>query len=252
MQRSRHILITGGGSGIGLATAERFAGAGASVTIADKVESGAAASRIGAQYVSLDVRDDAAVERLAETMQQETNLPAVVVTSAGVLQRPLPPDELSWKEWDLMHAVHVRGSYACCRSFGSRMAQAGGGTIVMVSSVAGLRWAPLHAYGPAKAAIAQLTRNLAAEWGPRQVRVNAVAPGFTATPALAAGIESGTLDENVMLRQSALGRLVEPREIANAIYFLASGEASAITGVVLPVDAGHLVASDWNVYGGLR
>ncbi len=249
----RHALVTGGASGIGRATARALLEAGAEVTIADRSEDAAdIASRLGAAFAALDVVDEDQVEALAGRLASQNRAVDVLVTCAGVLQRTLPPDELTWKEWDLVTAVHQRGTFACCRAFGARMAAGSGGVIVLVSSIAGLRSGPLHAYGPAKAAIAHLAACLAAEWGAKGVRVNAVAPGFTETEALRRGIEDGTLESNRMAQHSALGRLVAPEEIALAILFLSSPLASAITGITLPVDAGHMPASDWTVYGGLR
>jgi NAD(P)-dependent dehydrogenase (short-subunit alcohol dehydrogenase family) len=247
----RHALVTGGASGIGRATAQALLAAGAEVTVADRDDAGAgAASAMGAGFAVLDVGDEVAVESLAAQMETEGRAPDILVTSAGVLQRTLAPGELSWKEWDRVTRVHQRGTFACCRSFGGRMGR--GGAVVTISSVAGLRSGPLHAYGPAKAAIAHLTRCLAAEWGPRGVRVNSVAPGFTLTPAVERGLADGTLDAATMAGHTALGRLIDPAEIAAAVVFLASPAASAITGAVLPVDAGYMVATDWGAYGGLR
>lgn len=249
----RHALVTGGGSGIGRAAAETLRRAGAEVTIADRAKDAAEkAAEIGAGFAALDVADEEQVEGLAERLEREGRPVDVLVACAGVLQRTLRPEELTWKEWDLVTRVHQRGTFACCRSFGSRMAGRSGGAIVLVSSVAGLRSGPLHAYGPAKAAIAHLATCLASEWGPRGVRVNAVAPGFTETEALRRGIADGTLDGGRMAGHTALGRLVAPDEIASAVLFLTSPMASAVTGITLPVDAGYLCASDWAVYGGLR
>ena len=248
-----HVLITGGGSGIGLATARRFREDNFKVTILDIVDSSIVAGEIGAESVTLDVQDEGLIEELAIHLDASHSPVSVLVTCAGPLQRPLPPGELSWKEWDLIQNIHLRGTYACCRSFGERMARSkAGGAIVLVSSIAGLRSSPLHSYGPAKAAIIHLAKTLAAEWGPSDVRVNCVCPGFTSTPALARGVDDGTLHKHILKAQSALGRLVEPGEVADAIAFLASPGASGITGAALPVDAGHQVASDWNAYGGLR
>jgi NAD(P)-dependent dehydrogenase (short-subunit alcohol dehydrogenase family) len=111
---------------------------------------------------------------------------------------------------------------------------------------------PLHAYGPAKAAVISMTECLAAEWGPAQVRVNCVSPGYTRTPALQTAIDRGERDPSALADNSALGRLVEPTEIARAVAFLCSPLAAAITGVNLPVDCGWLVAPSWHTYGGLR
>jgi len=110
----------------------------------------------------------------------------------------------------------------------------------------------LHAYTPAKAAVIAMTECLAAEWGRSGVRVNAVSPGYTRTPALQAAIDHGQRDVTSLKENSALGRLVEPEEIACAVAFLVSDDALAITGINLPVDAGWLVATSWNTYGGLR
>jgi NAD(P)-dependent dehydrogenase (short-subunit alcohol dehydrogenase family) len=115
-----------------------------------------------------------------------------------------------------------------------------------------MRSMPLHAYGPAKAAVIAMTECLAAEWGPAQVRVNCVSPGYTRTPALQAAIDKGERDTSSLAGNAALGRLVEPDEIARVVAFLASPAASAMTGANIPVDCGWLVAPSWRTYGGLR
>jgi NAD(P)-dependent dehydrogenase (short-subunit alcohol dehydrogenase family) len=97
-----------------------------------------------------------------------------------------------------------------------------------------------------------MTECLAAEWGPAQVRVNAVSPGYTRTPALQAAIDRGERDISALAANAALGRLVEPEEIARAVAFLAGPESAAVTGINLPVDCGWLVAPSWHTYGGLR
>ena len=131
------------------------------------------------------------------------------------------------------------------------MAVRGGGAIVTIASIAGIRSMPLHAYSPAKAAVIEMTRCLAAEWGRSGVRVNAVSPGFTRTPALQAAIDKGERDVSLLEGNSALGRMVTPENIAEAVCFLCSDAASVITGINLPVDAGWLVAGSWATYGGL-
>jgi NAD(P)-dependent dehydrogenase (short-subunit alcohol dehydrogenase family) len=176
----------------------------------------------------------------------------VLVNCAGVLQRTLPPGELSQREWDFVSHIDLRGSYLCCVAFGVPMTLHHGGSIVNIASVAGMRSGPLHSYGPAKAGVISLTESLAGEWGPKGVRVNCVSPGFTQTPALDRGFSTHTLEPEALQQASALGRLVRAEEIAQAVLFLASERASAITGINLPVDAGYLVAGSWGAYGGLR
>jgi NAD(P)-dependent dehydrogenase (short-subunit alcohol dehydrogenase family) len=110
---------------------------------------------------------------------------------------------------------------------------------------------PIHAYTAAKAGVIQITQTLAAEWGRAGVRVNAVSPGFTRTAALEAGIASGALDQNRLARNTAMNRLVEPAEVAQAIAWLLSPASSGVTGINLPVDAGFIAGSTWDAYGGL-
>ena len=177
---------------------------------------------------------------------------SVLVNSAGVLQPPLRPSALPMALWDEVVRVDQRGVWLGCALFGRRMAGRRRGSIVNVASVAGLRAVPLHAYGPAKAAVAAMTANLAAEWGPAGVRVNAVSPGFVQTPALRAEIDAGRRDPSLLAGHAALGRTVGVDEVAQAVAFLAGEKASAITGVNLPVDCGWLAASSWASHGGTR
>jgi NAD(P)-dependent dehydrogenase (short-subunit alcohol dehydrogenase family) len=247
-------VVTGGASGIGLASARLLAAAGARVVIADRDADGArrAAKEVGGSAVEIDVGDENSVEEAAKQIVRQLGAVDVLVNSAGVLQRTLPPHELSLNEWDRVARVNLRGTYLCCREFGSAMAKRGQGSIVNIASVAGMRSGPLHSYAPAKAGIINLTECLAGEWGPRGVRVNCVSPGFTMTPALARGLETHTLEERELANSTALGLLVKAEDIARAVLFLASGWAAVITGVNLPVDAGYLVAGSWSSYGGLR
>ncbi len=201
---------------------------------------------------AIDVSDEAAVKHAAETIEARHGPVVGLVNAAGILGKMLPPDQLALADWDRDIRVDLRGTFVPCREFGTRMAARGGGAIVNIASVVGLSSAPVHGYAPAKAAVINLTMTLAAEWGPRGVRVNAVSPGFTETPALRKGLEVGALDRARMEQAAALGRLVRPQEVGAAIAWLLSDEASAVTGINLPVDAGFLAAVGWHVYGGLR
>jgi NAD(P)-dependent dehydrogenase (short-subunit alcohol dehydrogenase family) len=255
--QDRIAVVTGGASGIGASCAVRLAERGARVAVVDidEVRAQQVTQRLdggGHVAMALDVRDARAVEALAERVERDLGPADILVTSAGVIQVPLPPEEMPLDDWDNVVAVDQRGVYLSCLAFGRRMAARGQGAIVNIASIAGMRSMPLHSYAPAKAAVISMTECLAAEWGRSQVRVNAVAPGYTRTPALQAAIDSGRRDPTALEQNSALGRMVEPDEIADAVAFLASDDAKAITGVTLPGDAGWLVATPWHTYGGLR
>lgn len=247
-------LVTGGASGIGLACARQLAEAGAHVVVADINIQRAqeVAVTLRGEAVAIDVGDEASVQAAALAMRERIGAINILVNSAGVLQRTLPPEKLLLKEWDFVARIDLRGTYLCCALFGSDMAARGRGSIVNIASIAGMTSGPLHSYGPAKAGVISLTQSLAGEWGPRSVRVNCISPGFTQTPALDKGLSTATLSEEDLVRSSALGRLVRADEIAKTAVFLASDWASAITGVNIPVDAGFLVATPWSAYGGLR
>ncbi len=251
--RDKWIVVTGGASGIGEACARFFARRGGRVIVADKrIDAAqAVAADIGGKAARIDVGDEDDVQRAVREIDDDTPV-EVLVNCAGILQRTLPPEELSMKEWDLVIRVDLRGTYLCCAGFGQRMAARARGAIVNIASVAGMRSGPLHGYGPAKAGVIHMTECLAAEWGRRGVRVNAVSPGFTHTPALDKGIVNKNLSPHDMIANSAMGRLVQPNEVAAAVGFLASDLASGITGVNLAVDLGYLVATPWASYGGLR
>lgn len=251
---ARIVVVTGGASGIGAACCRELARRGWTVVVADLDEAGAVsvAKEVGGSAYRVDVGDEASVESLAQRVDAEVGPATALVNSAGVIQVPLPPEELPLKAWDDVIRVDQRGTYLASIAFGARMARLGGGAIVNIASIAGMRSMPLHAYTPAKAAVISMTECLAAEWGRSGVRVNAVSPGYTRTPALQAAIDRGQRDVTALRENSALGRLVEPEEIASAVAFLVSEESAAITGINLPVDAGWLVATSWHTYGGLR
>ncbi|HUF19539.1 MAG TPA: SDR family oxidoreductase [Burkholderiales bacterium] len=246
-------VVTGGASGIGAACCRELAARGAKVALLDRDERVHEIAReVGGRAWIVDVGDEAAMMRCAEAVESEFGPVEILVNSAGVIQVPLPPEKISMAVWDEVVRVDQRGTYLCAVVFGTRMAKRRRGSIVNIASVAGMRSMPLHAYAPAKAAVIAMTECLAAEWGRAQVRVNAVSPGYTRTPALQDAIEKGERDVSALESTSALGRLVEPEDIARAVAFLASSDAAAITGVNLPVDCGWLVAGSWQAYGGLR
>jgi NAD(P)-dependent dehydrogenase (short-subunit alcohol dehydrogenase family) len=249
----RLAVVTGGASGIGEAVARLCAARGATVVIADiDTEAGArVASELGGHLVAMDVGSAEATAAAAERIENEIGAVDILVTSAGITQRPLPPEELPQEAWDRVLHIDLRGTWLAAVEFGKRMAVRGHGSIVTIASIAGMRSMPLHAYTPAKSAVIAMTADLATEWGRSGVRANSVSPGYTLTPLLRDVIDRGERDPANLVGESALGRLVDPEEVARAVCFLASDEASAITGVNLPVDAGWLVAPSWRTYSGV-
>ncbi len=248
---TRVVLVTGGASGIGLALARRFAASGDRVVLGDindQAGSAAAETIDGASYRHLDVADAAQIEAAVTALEQDFGGIDILVNSAGLLQNRAETATFPLDEHDRIWAVNYRGSYLMCRACAPRMGARQGGAILNIASVNSFTPLPLPAYTPTKAAIDSLTKVLAAEFGPAGVRVNAVAPGFTLTPAMQSRIDSGDRDPAGMAGLSTLGRLVQPEEVAEAGYFLCSDAASAITGVNLLVDCGFMAAISYNTY----
>lgn len=254
LQQQRIVVVTGGASGIGAACAETLAAEGWKVVVADlNLESArAVADRIGGVSWHLDVGSDASVADAARRIEAEVGPVYGLVNSAGIIQKPLRPHELDMDAFDRVQQIDFRGTYIACREFARAMLARQAGSIVNISSVAGSRSMPLHSYSPAKAAVINMTQCLAAEWGGSWVRVNAVAPGYTLTPALEAAIAKGERQVDGALVNSPLRQLVKPAQIADAVAFLLSDRSSAITGINLPVDCGWLAGTTWDMYGGLR
>ena len=257
MTQARTILVTGASSGIGRATAVRFGRSGDTVVIADINEPGGKAvveevEAAGGEaiYREVDVAHDESVSALVEKVEQGIGVPTVLVNCAGLLQNPSRLVDLDMAEHDRIWAVNYRGTFLCCRAFAPGMISAGGGCIINISSTSAVRVFPLLAYSPGKAAIDQLTQILAADLGPEGIRVNAVLPGYVRSEQMQSRIDAGLRDEAKMKEQSALGRMVEPEEIADGIYFLCSDAARAVTGTILPIDAGYLASTSYQLYAG--
>ena len=247
MSGKRIIVVTGGGSGIGRATAKRFGEDGDFVVVADinresakAVAEEIAAAGGSATHLAVDVAQDSSVSALADAVEVAHGGADVLVTSAGVLQNVSSVRNMDMEEHDRVWAVNYRGVYLCCRDFSRGMAERGQGCIVNISSTSAIAAFPLHAYAPAKAAISHLTAVLASDLGPRGVRVNAVVPGYVLSEQMQARIDAGYRDQSAMQRQSALGRMIVPSEVADGIHFLCSDAARAITGISMPIDGGWL------------
>ena len=246
-------VVTGGAGGIGAATVRHLAKSGWRVAVLDRDEAMAAAlaTEVGGLAVAVDISSraqmSAAAARVAESLGPCTGL----VAGAAHLENPHAPENQDPDEWDRIVATNLTGTFLTLQLFGQHMLDVGRGSIVTLGSITALNSSPLVAYGPTKAGIVAMTRNFAVAWGRKGIRVNCVCPGPTRTPAVEASYARGERDPEVMRRQTALGRLVKPEEVADVVGWLLSPQSSAVTGATIPVDAGVLASQLWNLYGGL-
>lgn len=245
------ILVTGGSRGIGAATATLLAAQGHRVVMTDIKPEPVAGSKAILWPASFDVASEGGVIAGVADIEAAHGPITGLVNAAGVFGKMHPIERVRMEQWDREVDIDLRGTFLVARSVGVKMAERRHGAIVNVASVAGMSSGPIHAYTAAKAGVIQITQTLAAEWGRVGVRVNAVSPGFTRTATLEAGIASGALNKQLLERPTAMNRLVEPVEVAQAIAWLLSPMSSAVTGINLPVDAGYIAGTTWAAYGGL-
>lgn len=219
-------VVTGGASGIGAAVVRLLERSGATVRVAD----------LGGEE-PVDVTDRAALDRLAHSVAEAHGGLDVLVNAAGVLTPNLPVDQLPADDFRRAYEVNVLGTVNACQAFFPLLGKRRGAVVNVASQAALVSLPQQAAYTAAKGAVAALTRSLAIDWATHGIRANAVAPGFTLTPMTAAFFENETFTRAATER-IPLGRILDAAEVAGAIVFLASPLASAVTGVVLPVDGG--------------
>ena len=254
--RDKVAIVTGGGSGLGRAIATRLAGEGAAVVVADvnqnalneTVQELTAAGCKAIGY-KVDVSNRGEVQAMMKAVVARFGRIDILVNNAGVT-RHRPFLELNDADWDLVLAVDLKGVFYCVQAAAPQLVRQGHGKILNISSVSGTGASSHHAggsaagnasYASAKAGVIQLTKTLARELGPHGINVNAVAPGFVLTPMTGASRSPEEVEEHIAFRKelAVLKRTGKPDDIANAVLFLVSDEASFISGQTLCVDGGR-------------
>ena len=237
-------LVTGGAQGIGRAIVEKLVREGARVSFLDRDEAGGAAAARdmgGVPFVRADVTREVEVEAaIAELVRREGGLD-VLVNNAGV-NAYFDATSMTEAQWDAVFAVDLKGAWICAKHALPPMKRARGGSIVNIASIhASLTIAGMFPYAAAKSGLVGLTRSLALDYAPANIRVNAVLPGWTRTRLVEEWFQKqpDPVDaERRVVAVHPLGRLSTPMEVANLVAFVASDEASAITGAALAVDGG--------------
>ena len=245
----RVCVVTGGGRGIGKRIAHDLAARGATVVVAGRsidtlsvtsreiVEQGGRAAAIGA-----DMSIESDVIHLAGQVAERFGPAHVLVNNAGINPIYKAPEMTSMAEWNEILAVNLSGVFVACREFGRQMLEAGRGSIVNMSSIAGsVGLARTAAYCASKGGVELLTRSLAVDWATKGVRVNAVAPGFVETDLTSGMIEHSTLSER-LLKRTPMRRFAQAEEITGAVIYLASDASRYVTGQTIGVDGGWTAA----------
>ncbi|MBU3030870.1 glucose 1-dehydrogenase [Paracoccus marinaquae] len=238
-------IVTGGGSGFGAGIARKFAAEGAEVVVADinEAAAGAIAAETGGRALRADVADGASVAAMvAETMAAFGRID-IMVNNAGVTHLPAPMEEVSEADFDRVLAVNCKSVYLVAREVVPLMKQAGRGAIVNIASTAGVSPRPrLNWYNASKGWLITATRAMAVELAPFGIRVNALNPVAGETPLLKSFMGEDTPEMRAkFLSTIPIGRFSTPEDLGNAACFLASDEASMITGVAMEVDGGRCI-----------
>jgi NAD(P)-dependent dehydrogenase (short-subunit alcohol dehydrogenase family) len=242
-------VVTGAARGIGFATAEALAEAGALVVITDMDAAGAAKAADAllkqgrkADSIALDVTDPRAVEAVQAEIVKRHGKVDVLVNNAGIAISFKPAETMTDDVWNKVIDVNLNGVFWCCRAFGKHMLENGGGAIVNVGSMSAqiVNYPQEQAnYNASKAGVHHLTRSLAAEWAARGVRVNCVAPTYIETDLTREVAADASISQH-WIDGTPMGRMGQPSEIASVILFLASDAASLMTGSIVNADGGYI------------
>ncbi|MDA8287003.1 MAG: SDR family NAD(P)-dependent oxidoreductase [Actinomycetota bacterium] len=245
------VVVTGSARGLGRTTAEKMAAPGVRlvlVDVADQSATAAAVRALGAEAeaVQADVSSEEQVVALARELATAYGAPDVLVNNAGI-SLLCRAEKISLAQWEQVLGVNLTGPFLCCRELGALMLARGAGSIVNVASVAGLRAiTDRAAYNASKHGLIGLTVTLAAEWGGRGVRVNAVCPGWIKTEMDEEDQASGAYQDEDIQNQVPMARFAAPGDVAEAIAFLADPSKSGfVNGVALPIDGGWVADGSW-------
>lgn len=236
-------LVTGSTRGIGRAIAGTFISAGARVVVSSEcaADTVRVAGELAQPGIVCDVADDAALAALVESTVQALGGLDILVCNAGITGRAGPFAQLDLDDYHRVMAINLRSQVVLANLALPHIAASGGGAAILMASISALRGnGTINAYALAKAGLAQLARNLAVEWGPRNVRVNAIAPGFIATELSRPLLDDSAFMDRRM-QMTPLRRPGTPQEVAGAAHFLASDAGAFVTGQTLVVDGGTLI-----------
>ncbi len=236
-------IITGSTRGIGRAIAEAMIAAGARVVISseDVDDTARVAKELGQPGIAADVADDAALAALVASAVADLGGLDILVCNAGITGKPGPFAGIEMDDYDRVMAINLRSQVVLTGLAVPHIAAKGGGAVVLMGSISAQRGnGAINAYALSKAGVSQLARNLAVEWGPKNVRVNAIAPGFIATELSKPLLESEAFMARRM-QMTPLRRPGKPEEVAGAAVFLASPAGAFTTGQTITVDGGTVV-----------
>jgi NAD(P)-dependent dehydrogenase (short-subunit alcohol dehydrogenase family) len=247
--KSRVAIVTGAAQGLGRAMAQALAEAGASIAIPDINGDGAkqAATELAelggdTLAIACDVTDREQVSAMVDEVHEKLGGPDILVNNAGIV-RWAPAEEMSWEDWNDVVRVNLDGVFLCCQAAARHMLAQEKGSIVNIASMSGFvvnHPQQQTSYNASKAAVVHLTKSLAAEWAPRGVRVNAMAPGYMNGPMAGPFLEQPEYYDN-WIGRTPMGRPGEPEELGPAVVFLASDASSFMTGHTLVIDGGYCV-----------
>jgi len=242
--KGRVAVVTGAGGGLGMSISARLCAMGAKVALVD-LKAPADLPAPDCIGLACDISDAGAVEAMGRAVQTHFGRCDILVNNAGTKALPVSLEDLPIADWDKVFGVNVRGAFLCARALAKMMLANGSGSIINIASIGAQMPTRIGAYGPSKAALCGLTRQMAVEWGPRGVRANSVSPGMVHTPMSDAFYrDSQQLAARVAMLPAR--RIGVPQDIADVVAFLATDAAAFVTGQDIVVDGGYIIAPLYN------